>query len=56
MENIKEMIDVNTIVGDPVETADGNVIIPISKVLLALWQEAVNTGMGAKTRSRAGVA
>ncbi|MFO7294478.1 MAG: GerW family sporulation protein [Clostridia bacterium] len=32
MENIKEMIDVNTIVGDPVETADGNVIIPISKV------------------------
>ncbi|SFP91967.1 GerW family sporulation protein [Caldicoprobacter faecalis] len=32
MENIKEMIDVNTIVGDAVETADGNVIIPISKV------------------------
>lgn len=32
MENIKEMIDVNTIVGDAVETADGTVIIPISKV------------------------
>jgi sporulation protein YtfJ len=32
MENIKEMIDVNTIVGDAVETADGNVIIPISRV------------------------
>jgi sporulation protein YtfJ len=32
MENIKDMIDVNTIVGDAVETADGNVIIPISRV------------------------
>ncbi|MGI6188515.1 MAG: sporulation protein YtfJ [Clostridiales bacterium] len=32
MENIKEMIDVNTIVGDAVETADGSVIIPISRV------------------------
>lgn len=32
MENIKEMVDVNTIVGDPVETPDGNVILPISKV------------------------
>ncbi|WP_035571567.1 GerW family sporulation protein [Halonatronum saccharophilum] len=32
MENIKEMIDVNTIVGDAVETKEGNVIIPISKV------------------------
>ncbi len=32
MESIKEMVDVNTIVGDPVETPDGTVIIPISKV------------------------
>lgn len=32
MESIKEMVDVNTIVGDPVETPDGQVIIPISKV------------------------
>ena len=32
MENIKEMIDVNTVIGDPVETSDGTVIIPISKV------------------------
>jgi len=32
MENIKEMIDVNTVVGNPVETSDGTVIIPISKV------------------------
>lgn len=32
MESIKEMVDVNTIVGDAVETPDGTVIIPISKV------------------------
>ncbi|MBS4030776.1 MAG: GerW family sporulation protein [Clostridiales bacterium] len=32
MENIKEMVDVNTIIGDPVETPDGSVIIPISRV------------------------
>src|SRR5690554_4405033 len=32
MESIKDMVDVNTILGDPVETPDGNVIIPISRV------------------------
>lgn len=32
MENLQHMVDVNTIVGDPVETPDGSVIIPVSKV------------------------
>ncbi len=32
MNSIKEMVDVNTIVGEPVETTDGTVIIPISRV------------------------
>ena len=32
MESIKDMVDVNTIVGDAVETSDGTVIIPISRV------------------------
>ena len=32
MDNLKDMIDVNSIVGDPVETPDGTVIIPISRV------------------------
>lgn len=32
MENLKNMVDVNTIVGEPVQTADGSVILPISKV------------------------
>ena len=32
MNSIQEMIDVNTIIGEPIETANGIVIIPISKV------------------------
>jgi len=32
MSNIKSMVDVDTIVGDPVTTPDGTVIIPISTV------------------------
>jgi len=32
MGKIKEMVDVNTIIGDPVTTPDGITIIPVSKV------------------------
>lgn len=32
MEHIKQMVDVNTIVGDAVQTPDGATIIPISRV------------------------
>ena len=32
MENIKKMVEVNTIVGEPVQTPDGSIILPISKV------------------------
>lgn len=32
MESIKEMVDVNTIVGDAVQAPDGTVIIPVSRV------------------------
>lgn len=32
MESLKDMVDVNKIVGSPVETPDGSVIIPISKL------------------------
>lgn len=32
METIKEMVSVNTVVGDPVETPDGSVIMPVSRV------------------------
>ena len=51
MENLRDMIDVNTVVGDIVETSDGTSIVPISKVvykrqflrlLLVLLLEEVN--------------
>ncbi|MGD6816863.1 GerW family sporulation protein [Metabacillus sp. 84] len=32
MESLKQMVDVNTIIGDPVETPDGSVILTVSKV------------------------
>lgn len=32
MESIKEMVDVNTVIGDAVEAPDGSVIIPVSRV------------------------
>ena len=32
MEKIKQMVDVNTVIGDPVTTPDGTTVIPISRV------------------------
>ncbi len=32
MNSIKEMIDVNTIIGEPIETSNNVVVIPVSKV------------------------
>ncbi len=48
MESIKEMVDVNTIVGDAVETPDGSVIIPVSRVAcgFAAGGSEFDTGSG----------
>lgn len=32
MESLKDMVDVNTVIGDPVETQEGTVIVPVSRV------------------------
>ena len=32
MSKIKEMVDVNTIVGEPVTTPDGVTLVPVSRV------------------------
>lgn len=32
MQKIREMVDVNTIIGDPITTPDGTVIVPVSQV------------------------
>lgn len=34
LKNVKSMIDVNTIVGDPINTIEGRTIIPISTVTI----------------------
>lgn len=36
MENIRSMVDANTIIGDPINTTGGTVIIPISKVSVGI--------------------
>lgn len=36
MEKIKDMVDINTIVGDAITTPDGITIIPISKVSMGI--------------------
>lgn len=32
MDKIKQMVDVNTIIGDPITSPEGTIIIPVSKV------------------------
>lgn len=32
IEKIKQMVDVNTVVGDPITTPDGTTVIPISRI------------------------
>jgi len=51
MESLKEMVDVNTIVGDAVETPDGTVIIPISKVAFGFATGGTEYEAKAKTNT-----
>ena len=32
MDKIREMVDINTIIGEPISSPDGTIIIPVSKV------------------------
>lgn len=48
MESIREMVDVNTIVGDAVHTPDGTVIIPISRVAFGFAAGGGSGECGAK--------
>lgn len=42
MNSIKDMVDVNTIIGEPIQASNNTVIIPISKVSLGLRQGEVS--------------
>jgi len=50
MDSIKEMIDVNTIVGDAVETIEGSVIIPISRVCVGFAAGGAEYEVGKSSR------
>lgn len=53
MESLKAMVDVNTVVGDPVETQGGDVIIPISRVAFGFATGGGEYAAGATEMGRA---
>lgn len=36
LKNINEMVDVNTVMGKPIKTEDGNIVLPFSKITLGI--------------------
>lgn len=53
MQNVKKLVDVNTVVGEPIYTPDGTTLIPISRVSLGFGGAgadfAQNKGYGGGT-------
>lgn len=46
LKNIKSMVDVNTIIGEPISAGDGVVIIPVSRVAFGFGSGGSNFGDG----------
>ena len=42
LENIRAMVDANTVVGEPITTAPGTIIIPISKISVGIASGGVD--------------
>ena len=42
LENIRSMVDANTIIGDPIQATGGTVIIPVSKVSVGIASGGVD--------------
>ena len=42
LENVKSMVDANTVTGTPITTESGTVIIPISKVFVGIASGGVD--------------
>ncbi|MBR1583982.1 MAG: GerW family sporulation protein [Clostridia bacterium] len=64
LENIKDMVDVNTVIGEPIPTVTGPTIIPVSKVSFGFLagggeydaaKQPVNAGLPFAGGSGAGV-
>ena len=54
LENIRDMIDVNTVVGEPITAGDGATIIPISRVSFGFVAGGGEYGAPRKTEPGAG--
>ncbi|UOY93272.1 GerW family sporulation protein [Ectobacillus sp. JY-23] len=52
MHNLKEMVDVNTILGKPVSTKDGSVILTVSKVAFGFGAGGSDFGSTSRKVSR----
>ena len=42
MENIRSMVDANTVIGDPISTEGGVTVIPISKIMIGIASGGVD--------------
>ena len=52
LDNIRAMVDANTVVGDPISTANGTIIIPVSKLTVAFASGGVDyLGKRAETQN-----
>ncbi len=49
MENIRDMIDVNTVIGDAVQTPDGSTVIPISRVSFGFVAGGAEYGLNSRS-------
>ena len=46
MDKVRQMVDSNTIVGEPITTEDGTTILPVCKVSFAFAPAATDSGAG----------
>lgn len=56
MAKIKDMIDVNTVIGDPITTPDGVTIIPVTKVSIGYGSGGSDFAMSSKQPDNASAA
>ena len=56
MEKVHEMVDTNTIVGEPISTADGVTLIPISRVSFGFGSGGGDYGKTAGDKTSAAAA
>ena len=49
LNNLKGMVNADTIIGDPIHSEDGTTIIPVSKVSFAFASGGADTGTAAQT-------